>query len=74
MLLSELRKGQKARIVKVLDSEFKDKLKEMGCISGAEICIQMKAPLGDPIAYDVEGYCLSMRKREASMIEVDLLP
>ena len=73
MLLSQIQKGQKARIVKVLPSAFTDKLMEMGCIPGANIAIMMKAPLGDPIAYDLEGYCLSMRNKEARMIEVEVL-
>ena len=72
MLLTQIQKGQQARIVKILPSAFKKKLMEMGCIPGAQITLLMKAPLGDPIAYDLEGYCLSMRKKEAGMVEVEL--
>jgi ferrous iron transport protein A len=28
------------------------------------------APLGDPIEYRVKGYCLSLRRAEARLIEV----
>jgi len=73
MLLTQIQKGQQARIVKVKASPFTDKLMEMGCIPGARITLQMRAPFGDPIAYDLEGYTLSMRKKEAGLIEIELI-
>ncbi|MBI1305234.1 MAG: ferrous iron transport protein A [Bacteroidetes bacterium] len=73
MLLTALQKGKTAIISKVNESEFKEKLLEMGCVPGTEIRILLKAPLGDPIAFDIDGYCLSMRKKEADSIEVDLI-
>ena len=73
MRLSELSQGQKARIKEVADSNFKEKLNEMGCIVGEEISIMFKAPFGDPVAYLVAGYCLSMRLKEASTVEVELI-
>jgi ferrous iron transport protein A len=44
------------------------KLMEMGCLPGEEIRVDRIAPLGDPIAINVSGYQLSLRKREASTI------
>ena len=44
------------------------KLMEMGCLPGAEVTISNIAPLGDPIAINVAGYQLSLRKQEASTI------
>ena len=44
------------------------KLMEMGCLPGEEIIVERIAPLGDPIAINVAGYQLSLRKREASTI------
>lgn len=41
---------------------------EMGCLPGAEISLELIAPLGDPIAIEVAGYQLSLRKIEASSI------
>lgn len=40
----------------------------MGCLPGAEISLELIAPLGDPIAIEVAGYQLSLRKIEASSI------
>jgi Fe2+ transport system protein FeoA len=44
---------------------------EMGLIKGKEITILFKAPLGDPIAIDVQGYVLSLRLDEAALIQVE---
>ncbi len=70
MKLTELHIGKVARVVQVNDSPFKEKLQEMGCVSGVLIKPIMKAPFGDPIAYELEEYTLSMRKNEAETIEI----
>ena len=38
---------------------------------GVEIFIRKVAPLGDPVEVTVRGYELSLRKDDASMIEVE---
>lgn len=73
MLLAELSIGQLAKINSLHESNFKDHLLEMGCVPGALITPLLKAPFGDPIAYELEGYTLSMRKAEARTIEVQLI-
>ena len=40
----------------------------MGCLPGEEISVARIAPLGDPIAVNVSGYQLSLRRFEASTI------
>ena len=45
----------------------------MGCIPGVLVKPVMKAPFGDPIAFELEEYTLSMRKNEAYSIQVNLL-
>ena len=42
----------------------------MGMLPGVEVEILRSAPLGDPIEYRVKGYCLSLRRAEARLIEV----
>lgn len=63
---------QKARIVRLEDSEYKQRLAEMGCVPGAELMLLFTAPSGDPLAFDLEGYTLGLRKSEAITIEVEL--
>lgn len=66
--LSQLQIGKKGIIKEFTDLEMSLKLMEMGCLPGEEIVIERVAPLGDPIAVNVSGYMLSLRKQEASTI------
>jgi ferrous iron transport protein A len=68
MKLSQLAAGQKGIVKEFTDLEMSVKLMEMGCLPGEEVCVERIAPLGDPIAINVAGYSLSLRKREASTI------
>lgn len=73
MRLTELPIGSIARISSIEESPYKEKLQEMGCIQGVLVKPIMKAPFGDPIAFELEEYTLSMRKKEAYSIQVNLL-
>jgi len=68
MTLSELKQGVVGIVKEFTDLEMSVKLMEMGCLPGEEITIARVAPLGDPIAVNVSGYQLSLRKFEASTI------
>ena len=71
-LLSEINVGQTAIIQKVRQSELKVKLMERGLIQGKSLKLLYRAPFGDPIAFDVEGYVLSLRLDEAMLIDVEI--
>ncbi len=43
----------------------------MGIFAGQEIRILFRAPLGDPIAIDMDGYVLSLRLSEARLVEME---
>ena len=73
MRLSELKIGSLGRIQKIEDSPFTEKLMEMGCVPGSLIRPLFKAPFGDPVAYEVEEYTLSIRSAEAAFIQVQPL-
>ena len=68
--LSQLRTGTKAVIQSHDESEFQLTLMEMGCIPGEPIWVEMVAPLGDPLAIQIAGYYLSIRKKDADKIWV----
>lgn len=70
MNASELKDGESAIISKVLYSDLQNKLIEMGCFEGNRIKRLYAAPLGDPLAFDINGYILGLRKEEAGLIEV----
>jgi len=44
----------------------------MGFVPGEVIKVERVAPLGDPVAFRIKGYRLSLRREEAAMIEVTL--
>ena len=60
--------GETGIVKEFTDLEMSVKLMEMGCLPGEAIKIERVAPLGDPIAINVSGYQLSLRKREAHTI------
>lgn len=62
--------GDKLKVINIAEGAFRSKLMEMGFYEGKEIEILFEAPLGDPIAVSVGDYVLSLRKEEASYIEV----
>ena len=68
--LDKLSVGEEAIIESFTNDAIKLILLEMGCIPGEKISIERIAPLGDPIAINVSGYLLSMRKAEAAAVEV----
>ena len=75
MKLSELHTGQIAYIVKVLGhGGFRKRIVEMGFVRGQQVEVLLNAPLQDPVKYRVMGYEVSLRRSEASMIEVTSEP
>lgn len=71
MVLSELKEGEKGVIVGVRGyGSFKKRLSEMGFIRGKEVLVVRYAPLRDPIEYRIMNYDVSLRKSEASLIDV----
>ena len=69
--LSQLPAGKKAVIKSHEESDFQLTLMEMGCIPGEPVWIEMIAPLGDPMAIQIAGYYLIIRKKDADKIWVD---
>ena len=72
--LSDLVAGQKARVINVdARGEVGQRILEMGVTPGAEVRLVGAAPLGDPLAFEVRGYRLSLRRAEAALVEVERL-
>ena len=73
-LLSELKRGEKGRVLKIGSSgSIHRRLLDMGLVSGSEVEMERVAPLGDPIEIKVKGYNLSLRKEEAASIQVEVI-
>lgn len=69
--LSEIANGASVVVRSISTSALKVKLMEMGIIEGKLLTVLFRAPFGDPIAVDVDGYILSLRLEEAALINVE---
>ena len=70
--LKEVGTGETVVVSKInIKGSVKRRIMDMGITKGVEIFIRKVAPLGDPVEVTVRGYELSLRKDDASMIEVE---
>lgn len=71
MRLVDLLPGETAMITKILGhGAFRKRVMEMGFVRGHEVTCMLNAPLQDPVKYRLMDYEVSLRRNEASMIEV----
>ncbi len=71
MNLSELKNDERAVIIKIKGrGAFRKRITEMGFIKGETVTVIKNAPLKDPIEYRIMGYHISLRRSEASLVEV----
>ncbi|OGW34620.1 MAG: iron transporter FeoA [Nitrospirae bacterium GWD2_57_9] len=74
MNLAMLKPGEKGKITKMgALGSLKRRLMDMGVLVGEEVRVEKIAPLGDPLEVTVRNYQLSLRKKEAEGIEVEVL-
>lgn len=72
-LLSELRPKEKGLIKNIYgEGPLHKRLLDMGIIKGSKVEVVKIAPLGDPINIKIKGYHLSLRKKEAAQILVEV--
>lgn len=72
--LSELEPKEKGKIVRVGGKgSIHRRLLDMGVVSGTSVEVVRAAPLGDPIEIKLKGYNLTLRKKEAANIQVELM-
>ncbi len=72
MLLSELKPGEYGIVKKIGGSgAIHRRLLSMGLLPGAIVRVVRISPLGDPIEYEIRGFFISLRKQEATNVEVD---
>ena len=73
MDLAKLRPGENGRITSIgAIGPMKRRLMDMGLLVGEEIRVEKVAPLGDPIEVTIKSYNLSLRKKEAEDIAVEV--
>lgn len=70
--LKDARVGDTVTVVRLHgEGAVKRRIMDMGITKGVDIHVRKVAPLGDPMELSVRGYELSVRKADASMIEID---
>ena len=71
MLLSELQTGEKGVVVRVSGhGAFRKRIIEMGFIKGVTVESILNAPLKDPIKYRIMNFEVSLRRSDATKVEV----
>lgn len=69
--LEEVGCGETVKVAAVHgEGALRRRIMDMGITKGCDIHVLNVAPLGDPIEVLVRGYKLSIRKKDASTIEV----
>ncbi|MFA9558445.1 ferrous iron transport protein A [Evansella sp. AB-rgal1] len=76
MRLVELAKGQRALVKNISGCQelIQKRLHHLGIFENSEVCLQNKLPFGGPCMISCDEQCVSLRKSEASSIEVEVLP
>jgi ferrous iron transport protein A len=70
--IKDMRPGDESVVVKVHGTgPLKKRVLDMGITKGARIIAVKRAPLGDPIEVKVRDYDLSLRNKEAEIVEVE---
>ena len=70
--LRDVKIGETAVIEKLHgEGALKRRIMDMGITKGCTIYVRKVAPLGDPVEVTVRGYELTLRKEDATMVEVE---
>ena len=69
--LKDVQSGETVTVVKLNGSGGTTRrIMDMGITKGCSVYVRKVAPLGDPVEVTVRGYELTLRKEDASMIDV----
>jgi ferrous iron transport protein A len=73
MRLDELKVGQSATVTKVNgEGALRRRVMDLGVTKGVVVTVRKTAPLGDPMELILRGYSLTVRKDDATIVEVEL--
>ena len=67
--MDKLEMGQNFFILTVGGKEeMRQRLEDLGFVSGTRVVSLMKSPLGDPVAYFVRGTVIALRREDAASV------
>lgn len=71
--VSEMRPGESGVVVNTRGEGWtRKRLLDMGVTKSAPLTFKKSAPLGDPVEVVVRGYALSLRRKEAELVDVEV--
>lgn len=71
MLLSDLQTGEEGVVIRVAGhGHFRKRIIEMGFVKGVKVKSILNAPLNDPIKYRIMNFEVSLRRNDASKVEI----
>jgi ferrous iron transport protein A len=74
MNLAKMKPGEWGKITSMgVTGPLRRRLMDMGVLVGEEVKVEKVAPLGDPIEVKIKNYNLSLRKKEAEGIAVEVV-
>ena len=67
--LDQLQPGKSAVVTQLASTGLnRRRMMDLGILPGTQIKIEMKSPLGDPVAYRVRGAVIALRREQAREI------
>lgn len=71
--LDQLKIGQSGKVIKIdgATEELRRRLIDMGIITGTQVLMCKRAPMGDPIEIRLRGYQLTLREADAKNITLE---
>ena len=75
MKIRDMSVGQGGKVVgyEGSDRAYRHKLLRMGMIKGCLFTLRRKAPMGDPVEIEINGFNLTLRKAEADVLNVEAI-
>jgi len=71
--LSGMEAGKKGKVTRIEGTgALRRRIMDMGVVRGAKIEMMRDAPLGDPLEFLLKGYNLTLRRKEAMNVWLDL--
>ena len=74
--LSALKKGEKAKVIGISEAIHglaRQRLLDLGFVKNAVVSVYIHAPLKEPVAYDIKGATVALRKEQADKILIEKL-
>ncbi|MCD8199719.1 MAG: ferrous iron transport protein A [Coriobacteriaceae bacterium] len=71
MTLTDVQVGDSCTVKRLNETgALRRRIMDMGITKGTDITVRKVAPLGDPVEISARGYDLTLRKADATLIEV----